>query len=96
MTGGRVRSLVQGTLAPLKGNYLVPYSSVCMARYPRGSYIVYPLLCLDVAIPEKTFDSTLVSHVGSTHEVPKSASQAIRMQQFTLHAVRRTRHGAPR
>ena len=27
-------------------------SSLCMVRYPRGSYIVSPLLCLGVATPE--------------------------------------------
>ena len=60
-------------------------------RHPRGSYIVTPLLSLEVATPEnKSIHSTLSS-------ICKSASKAVLSRmQLTLHATRRTPHGASR
>ena len=59
-----------------------------MARHPRASYIVTPLLPLEVATPEnESIRSTLSSFCKKVR-----ASQAVLSRmQLTLHATRRTR-----
>ena len=68
MAGGRFRSFVRGAEPFIRTRrsivsrtvYLVVY--IYMARRPRGSYLVYPLLSLDVPTPEsKSVHSTLSS-----------------------------------
>ena len=62
-----------------------------MARHPRGSYIVTPLLSLEVVTPENK-----LAH-SSRHPCEKSTSPAVFSRiQLTLCATRRTPHGALR
>ena len=64
--------------------------SAYTVRHPRGSYIIYPLLSLEATTPENPppINSMLSS-------ICKSASQAVLSRmQLTLHATRRTPHGA--
>ena len=73
--------------------------SVRMARHPRGGCMVSSLLSLEVAKPgNKSMHSKLSSDMQeSTHKVRKSALQvSLSRVQLTLHATRRTPHGASR
>ena len=71
--------------------------SVNMVRPPRGSYIVIPIAVSGVAHQKTKYNSLALSSISkeSRHKVPKSVLRAVlgRMQ-FTLHATRRTPHGA--
>ena len=61
--------------------------------------MVYPLLSLEVATPEKKSSRSTLSSImqESTRKVPTSASQAVlRRMQLTPHAIRRTPDGASR
>ena len=57
MAGGQAKSICAGwrTLTPHKGNdRITQCDSGYRVRHPRGSYIVCPLMSLEVATPEKT------------------------------------------
>ena len=66
-----------------------------MVRHPRGSYIIMPIAVSGVAAPETVTNWRCHPKQESWHKVPKSVLRAVlgRMQ-FTLHATRRTPHGA--
>ena len=53
MAGGRVRAFVRGGEPQLRTRGMILSRSVYIVRHPRASCIVYPLLCLEVATPEK-------------------------------------------
>ena len=96
MAGGRltVDHIVRGGEP-----YQLPSRSVYMVGNPRGGYMVYPLLPLQVATPQKQINSfDDVIHVEERpQKPPKSASQAVLSRmQLTFHATRRTPHGASR
>ena len=63
-----------------------------MGRHPRGSYIVYSWMSLEVATPEKK------QLAGRCHPYArKSASKAVPSRmKLALHATRPTPHGASR
>ena len=68
-------------LIPAHGKwpYHVP-GSVYMARHPRGSYVVYPLLSLEVAIRKsKQKKNTRLSHPYAR----ESASRKVLLQEAT-------------
>ena len=101
------RSHVLLTPPPLRGGEpqlrtrrMVVSRSVYMVRHPRSSYIVYPLLSLEVATPEnKPIYSTLLSICNKVRRTRGFASQAvlsIDRMQLALHATRPTPHGASR
>ena len=75
-------------MIPLKGDDRT--GSVYMVRHPQGSYIVNPLLYLEVATPENES-----IHRRCHPYTTKSASKAVlgRMK-LTLPATRRRPHGA--
>ena len=72
---------------------LSPSVIVGMIRHPRGSYIVYPLLSMEVATPEKK-----AQFIGRCHPyATNSASTAVLGRMLlTLHATRPTTYGASR
>ena len=85
---GLVRSY--GRDEDIMGNDRITYC-MYMERHPRGSFVVYPLLSLEVAAPE---NESIRSTLSSTC---KTASQAVLSRmQLTLHAARPTPHGASR
>ena len=89
-TGGRVRSYVRGgEPSPRKREW--SDHVVFMVRYPWGSYILTPLVSLEVATPE--IKSKIIRRCHPYAR--KSASQAVLSRmQLTLHGTRRTYHGA--
>ena len=58
-------------LARHEGNYRITYLVLFMVRHSRGSYIVLPLLSLEVATPEIEF-----GYILNLASMCKSASQA--------------------
>ena len=67
--------------------------TVYMSRRPRGSYIVYPSLSLEVATPENKYFLIRRCHSYAR----KSASKPVHgRMQLTLHTTRPTPHGASR
>ena len=78
---------------------MIASRSVNMVRHPRGSYIVTPIAVSGVVTPENTVQliGAVIYKQESMHKVLKSFLRAVlgRMQ-FTLHAIRRTPHGASR
>ena len=78
---------------------MIASRGVNMVRHPRGSYIAIPIAVSGVATPENQVQliGTVTHNQESMHKVPKSVLRAVlgRMQ-FTLHATRRTPHGASR
>ena len=99
MGGGRVDHIVRGAQPYLHARGVVVAHIVYMFKEPRGSYMVYPLLSLDVATPEnRSSHSTLVIRLQeSRHKVPTSASEAVLSRmQFTLHAAGRIPPGGSR
>ena len=65
--------------------------SVNMVRHPRGGYIVVSIAVSGVAI------GAVIHEQESRHMMPKSVLRAVlEKTQFTLHATRRTPHGASR
>ena len=80
-------------------SYSSPSRSVNMVRHPRGSYIVIPVAVSRVATPENKVQliGAVIHEQESRHKVPKCVLQApLGRMQFTLHATRRTPHGASR
>ena len=79
---------------------MIASRSVNMVRHPRGSYIVIPIAVSGVATPEKSEEELIgavIDKQESRHKVPKSVLRAVlERMQFTLHATRRTPHGASR
>ena len=73
--------------------------SVNMVRHPRGCYIIIPIAVSEVATQENKVKliGAVIHTQESRNKVPKSVLRAVfgRMQ-FTLHATRRTPHGALR
>ena len=92
-------NIVRGGEPSLRTREMIASRSVNMVRHPRGSCIVIPIAISGVVTPEKKFNSLTLSSTSkeSRHKVPKSVVQAVlgRMR-FTLHATRRTPHGASR
>ena len=70
---------------------------VYIVRHSRGSCIIYPTAISGSAHTGKQAKqvNAVVHMQESTHNVPKSASQAVLSRmQLTLHATRRSPHGA--
>ena len=79
---------------------MIASRSVNMVRHLRGSYIVVPIAISGVVTPENKVQliGAVIHKQESRHnKVPGSILRAVlgRMQ-FTLHATRRTPHGASR
>ena len=80
------------------GNDRITKCDYCIWR-PLGSYIVIPIAVSGVDTPENKLELTcaFIHKQQSRHKVPKSALRAvIERMRFTLHATRRTPHGASR
>ena len=74
--------------------------SAKMVRHPRGSYIVISIAVFGMTTPENKVThwcGAVIHKQESRQKVPKSVFRALLgKMQFTLHATRRTPHGASR
>ena len=92
-----LNNIVRGGEPELRTRGMIVLRSVNMVRHPQGSYIVMPIAVSGVATPENRSQliGAVIHKQESRHKVPRSVLRAVlgRMQ-FTLHATRRTSHGA--